>query len=288
MVTFYLAVDELLRKHDMPGLGVEYGYRLRLSDLGIVGLATASTHNLAEAIETQIRFLNIISPASRIFYEVSMANKLAVLTLKESDSGDSPHQFMLEAELAGLLRSIRDLLPSAPKSKCTFNLPYPCPTTPRDYRKMTGCPVHFNQQEASLTFPLSWMSKPLQTADSLLAPLLAERCETIMARMEVVDDWVLKVRTNLLTCNTPMQSLAVSAKALNVPVHTLRRHINKCGTSYRQIVLDVRMQLACQYLKDTHLTLQQISYQLGYKQTANFQLAFKKYFKVPPAQWRLA
>ena len=83
-----------------------------------------------------------------------------------------------------------------------------------------------------------------------------------------------------------MQSLIDAADNLSIPVHTLRRCLYQAGTSYKEVVLDVRMQLARQYLEETHLTLQQIAYQLGYGQPSNFQLAFKKSFKIPPGQWR--
>jgi AraC-like DNA-binding protein len=115
---------------------------------------------------------------------------------------------------------------------------------------------------------------------------LAQRCQLIIARMNKGDDWVLKVRNYLLTCDSPGKSLNETAYALGVTVHTLRWHLYKNNTSYKQILLDIRMELACQYLQDTPLSLQQISYQLGYSQPANFQLAFKKYFKVPPGLWR--
>jgi AraC-like DNA-binding protein len=263
-----------------------FGYRISVSDYGIVGLATASTSCLAEAIETQLRFLKIITNANKVTYELSNTTALTVLTVEESTANDAGHQFMLESELAAQVRFISDLLPSARRSQFTLHLPYRCPTTRKQYQALLGCPVRFLQTVAKLTFPSAWMDKPLQSTDNLLAPLLAERCEAIMARMDETSDWVHKVRSYLLNSGTYMQSLYVTADALNVPVHTVRWHLYKCGTSYKQIILDVRMQLARQYLEDTHLTLQQISYQLGYAQPSNFQLAFKRYFEMPPGQWR--
>ena len=286
LADFYEAIQRLLRRHSLPGLGVEFGHRISISDYGIVGLATASTSCLTEAIETQMRYLKIITNANKVSYALARTNASMTITVRETSGSDSRYQFMLESELAAQLRFITDLLPWVRRSEFTLYLPYACPTTRKQYQSLLGCRVMFRQPEAKLTFPLSWMDKPLQTTDQLLAPLLVERCDSIMARMHAMDDWVLRVRSYLLTSNAHMQSLPATADALNVPLHRLRSHLYECGTSYKQIILDVRMQLARQYLEDTHLTLQQIGYQLGYTQPSNFQLAFKKYFHKPPGQWR--
>jgi AraC-like DNA-binding protein len=285
LADIYPAIRELLRQHELPGLGMEFGYRLSVSDYGIVGLAIASTSRLAEALDTQLRFLKIITNANKVGYELSSTNALMVLTVTESTPNEAGHQFVLESELAAQVRFISDLLPTVKMSRVTLHLPYRCPTTRKHYQTLLGCRVLFRQSEAKLTFPLAWMDLPLQTTDRLLAPLLADRCDAIMARMDVTDDWVLRIRSYLLNSGAYMQSLSTTAEALNVPVHTVRWHLYKSGTSYKQIILDVRMQLARQYLEDTPLTLQQISYQLGYAQPSNFQLAFKKYFNKPPGQW---
>jgi len=288
LADFYPAVQNLSIKNDLPGLGIEFGYRIRVSDYGVVGLATASTSCLAEAIETQMRFLAILTVAEKLAYRLTQKNKLMELAIKQSTVTESLDRFLIESELAAQLRFIGDLLPTEKPSTCTLHLPYSCPTSPQHYESLLGCRVMFRQSEAKVTFPASWMDKSLQTSDKLLSPLLAERCQSIVARMEVAVDWVMRVRNYLLISGKVMQGLGATADALDIPIHTLRWRLYKNGTSYKKITHDVRMQLACQYLEDTHLTLQQIGYQLGYSQPSNFQLAFKRYFDIPPAQWRLS
>ena len=283
---FYLAIRKLNLAHELPGLGINFGYRIRLSDYGLVGLATASTRRLSEAIETQLRFLNIITNTNKINYQFYQESKWMVLKVQQLGAVRAPDQFLMEAELSAQVRFVGDLLPSAKLSSCLLNLPYPRPTLRSHYSNLGGCQVKFNQNEASFKFPYAWADRPLESADELLAPLLAQRCQLIIARMNKSDDWVLKVRNYLLTCDFPGKSLIETAYALGVTVPTLRWHLYKSNTSYKQIILAIRMELACQYLEDTPLTLQQIGYQLGYSQPANFQLAFKKYFKMPPGLWR--
>lgn len=47
-----------------------------------------------------------------------------------------------------------------------------------------------------------------------------------------------------------------------------------------------RMQLAAQQLRDGHLSVSRIAYDVGYESEAAFNRAFKREFGVPPATWR--
>ena len=68
---FYDTVHKLMREHDTPALGIEHGYRTRISDYGVVGLAIASTGNLAEAMQVQADYLAIITDTKKFRYKIS-------------------------------------------------------------------------------------------------------------------------------------------------------------------------------------------------------------------------
>lgn len=285
-LSFSLAVRDLQKIHDLRDLGLAYGSRISISDYGIVGLAIASTRSFGEALATQMRFLKMLTDVSKVSYTISDSNGLTTIALTELIQSGETNQFMMGAELSAQVRFIADLLPDAQLAQCHLYIPFACPRTRHFYESLLGCKVSFDESEARLTFPSQWMDAVLKTSDVMLAPLLKDRCEHILARMQTGDDWTLRVRNHVLTEGSFMQSLAVTAAALDLPVHTLRARLYKSGTNYKKVILEVRMQLACQYLEETHLTLQQISYQLGYSQPSNFQLAFRKYFHKAPGEWR--
>lgn len=283
---FYLAARTLGLRHELPGLGFAFGCGLRVSDYGVVGLAIASTRCLSEAIETQLRFLNMIADTARIAYQFYEEDRWMVLKVRRIDTDQPLDPFTSESEMGAQLRFIRDLLPTARMSQNILSLHHDCPTSSEEYRKLAGCQVNFNQPGTWLQIPLSWADSPLESADELLAPMLALRCELFTSQMEKSGGWAAKVRNYLLTSTSCNKSVEETAAALGVSRSNLRWQLARNDTNYKQILLDVRMKLACQYLEGTPLTLQQISYQLGYRYPANFQLAFKKYFGVPPGQWR--
>tara|TARA_R110002073_G_scaffold2950_8_gene19656 strand:- start:6834 stop:7868 length:1035 start_codon:yes stop_codon:yes gene_type:complete len=283
---FFLAVRSITTNQDLPGLGFEFGSRIAISDYGVVGLAIASARNLAEAIEIQLKYLDIITNTAKVHYVVSRTEQHLILKLRELGQGRRLDRFTIESELSAQMRFVMDLLPAANMAQCELSFPFEPLPNGQPYQRAGSCEIRFEQPTAQLRMPVEWAERALDSADETLAPMLEDRCQLILSQLTSADDWVQKVRNLLLTKASEANSLVESAEALGVSVAKLRWQLGKSKTSYKQILLDVRMTLACQYLEETPLTLQQVSYQLGYHYPSNFQLAFKKYFNCAPGEWR--
>jgi AraC-like DNA-binding protein len=80
--------------------------------------------------------------------------------------------------------------------------------------------------------------------------------------------------------------LEEAARELHLSTAQLRKRLYKADTTYKRIVLEVRMALAWHYLTSTPLSVQDVAYLLDYAQPAPFSRAFKTYFGVPPVGCR--
>lgn len=76
------------------------------------------------------------------------------------------------------------------------------------------------------------------------------------------------------------------AKALFTTQSTLRRHLAKEGVSFSQLLLDVRMGLALNYLTFSNYSISQIGNRSGFGSSAYFCDAFKRKYGVTPSQFR--
>ena len=54
------------------------------------------------------------------------------------------------------------------------------------------------------------------------------------------------------------------------------RRLEEQGTNFREALLQLRLQLACQYLSEQRLTLTEIALLLGYSEQAAFARTFRK------------
>jgi AraC-like DNA-binding protein len=67
------------------------------------------------------------------------------------------------------------------------------------------------------------------------------------------------------------------AKALALSVRTLSRRLADEGTTYAEVLDQLRRSLALQYLKDPGISLSQIAWLLGYEGSTSLNHAFKRW-----------
>ncbi|GAL30443.1 transcriptional regulator AraC family [Vibrio variabilis] len=81
-------------------------------------------------------------------------------------------------------------------------------------------------------------------------------------------------------------SIETLSSELGMSSRTLRRHLKNEGTSYQQLLDDVRYRLARHYLLNTQITIEEISDRVGFSDSANFRHAFKKWSGHSPKGFR--
>lgn len=76
------------------------------------------------------------------------------------------------------------------------------------------------------------------------------------------------------------------AKVVGLSVRTLQRRLSATGTTYSQLVDEVRMRAALPLLEDPDILLTEIAYDLGYSHPAHFTRAFRRWAGVTPSEYR--
>ena len=77
-----------------------------------------------------------------------------------------------------------------------------------------------------------------------------------------------------------------AASALFISKRTLARKLKTEGTGFRQIRDKILSQQAASHLSDSQLSIEAIAALLNYHDSANFRRAFKRWFQMPPEQYR--
>jgi AraC-like DNA-binding protein len=67
---------------------------------------------------------------------------------------------------------------------------------------------------------------------------------------------------------------------------TLQRRLGELGTSYQQILDDVRRRSARRLLSRTDLATSEVAFLLGFEEMNSFTRAFHAWEGTSPAQWR--
>ncbi len=287
MDNFALAVKTLLQTGKIDGLGLRFGSRLRLSDYGLMGLATASCPTFGDALKLELAHDRLVLPIHEVGFKSTFEKDKLLITIREYYSDRWTEHYLIEQEVASILALVRELLPDVNMRKnCQVNLAYARPRYWQLYKELLPCRLRFRQTLNQVLIPIGWLQMPLQNSDPELSRILGQQCQHIIRRLEQQGSWVDRVRHLLLEDRGKQLGLEEAAQRLGVPVHTFRRRLYRAGTNYKKIAYTVRMELAADYLRETSLSLQEIASLLGYENTPNFFNAFRKYWKTSPARFR--
>lgn len=81
-------------------------------------------------------------------------------------------------------------------------------------------------------------------------------------------------------------SLQETARQLRVSARSLQRHLAEMGTSYSELVAQVRLDTACRLLTESSERMSQIALRLGYAGPSSFSRSFMRLMKIQPATYR--
>jgi AraC-like DNA-binding protein len=76
------------------------------------------------------------------------------------------------------------------------------------------------------------------------------------------------------------------ARRMQMSPRTLRRKLREENRTFREILDELRMQMATKYLSNTDLTIKEIALALGFSEAANFGHAFRRWTKRAPNELR--
>ena len=76
------------------------------------------------------------------------------------------------------------------------------------------------------------------------------------------------------------------AEKFHMTVRTLQRHLQQAGTSYQEILDQLRQELAEHYLLRSDLAIQDIACYLGFTESRSFHRSFKSWTGQTPGEFR--
>ena len=118
----------------------------------------------------------------------------------------------------------------------------------------------------SYLYPLPKFSK-LSSADHTLQQLLVQQAQALLEQLPNSTQLDQRLQHSILTGLQKNQyQIEYIAAQLGLSVRQLQRHLQQQNTTFQERVQQVRFMLATEYLKDPHLSLQEIALLLCYSE----------------------
>lgn len=163
---------------------------------------------------------------------------------------------------------------------------YPAPPHAAEYERILQLPVRFDTGENGVLFRVPTMDRLNPSADAVLRQLLERYAAEQIARMPAGAPFSQRVRS-CIRAMLPTGSLTADhvARQLHTSERTLRRRLQDEGTSYQEILQQVRIELACHYLAKEKRDIVDVALILGFSDQSAFTKAFRTWVGQTPADF---
>ena len=154
-------------------------------------------------------------------------------------------------------------------------------------------PVRFNCSANNFRFSAKLLERPVLRSPRELDGLLDLELfpfDLMSSRLDLqsLSDGIRHVITAQLVKQGRVPTIAQLASLFNTSSATLRRRLDEEGSSVSEIKEHSRRSLAEEYLKQSHSTIEEIAYQLGFSEARAFRRAFVQWTGMSPQQFRAA
>jgi AraC-like DNA-binding protein len=196
-------------------------------------------------------------------------------------------QFEFEFRLATTLRlwdACGNKQVADPTVRVALEMPEPAHV--QLYRELPCSELQFNARKSYIAGHVDFALKPFRLLRKPLYDRVIEQCEAELAHAKMQMRFEDKVRWYLhANFNTPT-TLEDAAQNLGVTPRTLARKLAAENTSFRQLVHEVRMEVASHHLRLSRLSIDQIAELVGFSSASSLHRAIRTWSGAPTSQVR--
>ena len=253
-----------------------------LNSLGVLSHVVLSARDVQHALQAVSRFTHLVSPTATIDIRLENGHGLLTLNIEPGRRAVPAQRFDFCATV--LLHGMR-WVTGRPIKALAVHRPGPEPADPEPWIRAFGCPVRFNAPECMIEMSAADLALPIPTADQAVADL----CERIAVQIAEQQGGSVSIRVRQalmkhLCKGDPRRETVASM--LRMSERTLQRRLTEEGTSFAELVDEVRRQLAQRYFLHSDFSPTEITFALGFSDPSNFYRACKRWFGRSPGTMR--
>lgn len=277
-----LALDAM-RISGEPALGLIVGERLGIVAHGILGYAVISSGSVREVLSVIQQYLSLRTALVAIRVD-PRPDEVRVKFIPQVPLGE-----LYPSLMETLVCIMKTVLDDVSMGKCQFRgaaFSFECPSHAAEAAAILSIPVTYEQGWDGLSLSPNMLDTPLKLSDPETFQLSEQLCRQQLNELEARQAWSDRVRRILLERRNPFPSEESIARHLHVSRRTLHRRLAAENTNYRLILDDIRQRLAIEHLEKGQANIDEIAYVLGYKESASFRRAFRRWTGASPSGYR--
>jgi AraC-like DNA-binding protein len=265
-------------------LGLHLGEAWDLGGLGVLSYAVLNAPTVGTGLKNLDRYSHSHVQGGRIAQSVAGGEVSLVYEL-ETDDRELARQHVESAAAVGL--RIAQRLGGADWRPRRVEFGHRRPRDVSEHTRVFGVTPRFGSELLLLlTFDASRLERPVAGADRGLLPIVEQHLDKLLAtatKAALVQD-VRGALAEMLCDGSP--SIRSVARRLGMSVRTLQRRLDEHGVVYRDLVQEIRRELAERYLAERSANLTEVAFLLGYSELSSFDRAFRRWTGSTPVAAR--
>ncbi len=279
-IAMYQAAADLLKDDN---LGLHVGLSIKPGYFGALGYAIMSCQTLGQALQKHIKYQALVGSIGK----AQFSQEDGLIHLAWQADGQQVNRHVAEKSIASWVSFARwitqqQLLPTQ------VQFQHSAPRDLAQHDAFFNCPIIFESQQTSISFAADYLQLPLLKTDHSLLDLMETHLEQALQKLQYQHAGLESIRDAIVAqLDTGQVDIEHIAKQLALSSRSLQRKLQAQGTSFKQLLDDIRYELAQQYLKNDQLLLVDIAFLLGFAEQSSFQRAFKRWSGQTPKQFRM-
>ena len=271
-----------------PSLAFRTGISMHVSAYGMYGYAILCGADFRRTMAFCEKYHALATPlVAMAFREASGIASWDVDPIIRAHPDDPLYRFIVEMQMGVTLSLVRDVMGSDFRPR-EIALTYARPIDPFPLETLAGCGATFGQPANRFVFDAAWLDASPTLGNVTTYAFVVSLCDDLLGSLSARAGIAGRIRASLLNDIARHPTLPTTARQLGTTERTLRRQLAQEGTSFRELIDELRAQVAIRYLRETTMTNDDIAGALGFSDAANFRHAFRRWTDRSPSDFRPA
>lgn len=271
-----------------PLLGLHLAGDIQPATYGAIGYLMQACTTFGDALEVVTRYNGLLSNIGRS----SLVRHPGTVQVCWECLAGSPglRRQLTEYVLGSFVALVNLLLPERRAMLQSVHFVHERPDDPelaREYFAFFKCPVYFGKPVSSINVDSEALRARLHHGDAFLKEVLDRHAQNLLRQRQQqasLPDEVRHLVGAMIIEGVPTKDMV--AAQLGLSGRSLHRKLEELGTGYREILDEVRLELAQQRLRDSEDSVSRIAGELGFRSHQAFLRWYKQSAGTTPGEHR--
>lgn len=265
-------------------LGLKAGRTMVRGDGGAIDYAIATAPSVRAAVTVSARYIHLVNDALEMRIEED-DERVFLHFESQVVLPSAAEDFMLSAVYT---RHFRTILKDVSSLECWLRHAAPLESDAVEYEKtFAPAKVRFAAPNCGFVLSRASMEQPLNDSDANLHAVMRTYAEQLLEGLPHGPNFTGTVREVVARYLASGQlGIGVIARELHMSSRTLGRRLEGEGTTFTDLVDDIRKRLALRHVGNQKYPLAEVAFMLGFSHPAAFHRAFKRWTGMTPLRYR--